>query len=511
MLLGPFVPSDNEADSGGFVSRANEEVGRMLRLPMEQFTKRREERDWQLFVDSYLAYRSRWYDEDRTNTPELISLDRRVLFVLSRGGTFALNGSQLVAIAAMHGSTNGAIVKKLSARAYDVERASIETAQALTEAQSRLEEDREGVLAFGRDVIRSMEGLALAGVSSFFAHDSVLENLDALAFAANLQLDELAIALATELPDVALEWFSRRNPEHRFANAESVSKALAKHELATAESRALLTFALKALEVSRDEEEKSASAPLPTPRSSQSPQSKTDDEVSRRVSAVKRVVGDTYGDGYIALCLAVLNYDEDEVASRLLDGDLPAELSHVDTGLGVGESVNKKNNNKNLEVDSEFAKAQKARVKALESQEEYDNKIYSMYDDDYDDRYDDAPDPVVEATALDAFTDQETTRKFNALRRAEEEEARYWEQNRNTNRDQKQQSSKAEEDDDEDEKKEEKKSGKVSGTNKAAASTSNKPAADKKKTMIQRKRAEKNKAAVANHNRKDRATKKASF
>lgn len=117
-----------------------------------------------------------------------------------------------------------------------------------------------------------------------------------------------------------------------------------------------------------------------------------------------------------------------------------------------------------IELDVEFLANQKQRMRALEDQEELDARVRELYDDDYDDSYD----------VPDVDWDQDLTRKYNALTRADDDEAKFWDQTKNTNE----------------------------------APKKPQEGVQEKNEKLRRKRAEKNKAAIANHHRKDRAARK---
>lgn len=516
MSLGfaPFLPSDNLEKKSDWVVNANDTMGTLLRMPSDEFVRQiREDTGWRVFLDSYLAYRKRWYDDGFEDVDDALrSLDRRVLMVLSRWthAGFSLDASQLVAVCGMHSRDNAKITRRLANNCHDLKRAGVETARALSVAQGHLPED--DAVRFGLDAAASIGGLAIAQASGFFVETEVLATLAAFVAMADEhglkeKLQDAALAVAAHLPDVAIEWFCRDAP--RLKDTGAVESALVRNYVpADAESRALLNVAIQALRIHDGDDNGASNLTRETSnRSSPKPQSAEPaaDELSRRVSAVKAVVGDNiYGEGYIALCLAVLNYDVDAVASRLLDGKPPSQLSHVDPGL---DRIQKQTRD-NLDIGAaDFVKAQKARLRTIEAAQEEAVRLYDAYDDDYDDRYDDPPDPQVAATPLDSW-DQDLVRKYNALKRAEEDEDEFWEQTRNTNRDllshddQNSTASQIRQSNNRpphvDARVETAAAGKVSAS----------AGADKRKTAIQRKRAQKNKAAIANHHRKDRATRK---
>lgn len=516
MSLGfaPFLPSDNLERKSVWVMKANYKIGELLRMPSEKFVSHiHEDTGWRIFLDSYFAHRTRWYDDGVEDMDDALrSLDRRVLMALSRWANagFSLDASQLVAVCAMHSQDNAKIIRRLAKNCHDLKRAGLETARALSMSQDHLPED--DAVRFGLDAAASIGGLAVAQAMGFFVETEVLPKLAAFVAVADENglieaLQEAALAVAAHLPEAAVEWFCRGAP--RFKDNAAVESALVRNYAPTdAESRALLNVAVQALRIHDDDDSEAAKLTRETSKSATPKDQIAEpaaDELSRRVSAVKAVVGDnTYGEGYIALCLAVLNYDVDAVASRLLDGKPPPQLSHIDPGL---DRIQKQTRD-DLDIGAaDFVKAQKARLRTIEAAQEEAVRLYDAYDDDYDDRYDDPPDPEVTATPLDSW-DQDLVRKYNALKRAEEDEDEFWEHTRNTNRD-----LPAHDDQDSNETQIQHSNIRPPHTKSrmetaAVGHVSTSGGADKRKTAIQRKRAQKNKAAIANHHRKDRATRK---
>ena len=146
------------------------------------------------------------------------------------------------------------------------------------------------------------------------------------------------------------------------------------------------------------------------------------------VESVKGILGDVYGDGYLAACLAALDLNAGRVVEALLDGKPPQAVSHLSPQLAK-ISVVSGDSRRTGDVDERAAKrAQKARVRALEKREAEDARLRdAVYDDDYDDRYDGVQEPTV-------FTgDQDAVRRANDLVRADEDEERFWASQGNNN------------------------------------------------------------------------------
>ena len=146
------------------------------------------------------------------------------------------------------------------------------------------------------------------------------------------------------------------------------------------------------------------------------------------VESVKGILGDAYGDGYLAACLAALDLNAGRVVEALLDGNPPRAVSHLSPALAK-ISVVSGDSRRTGDVDERAAKkAQKARVRALEKMEAEDARLRdAVYDDDYDDRYDGVQEPTV-------FTgDQDAVRRANDLVRADEDEERFWASQGNNN------------------------------------------------------------------------------
>lgn len=161
------------------------------------------------------------------------------------------------------------------------------------------------------------------------------------------------------------------------------------------------------------------------------PRKKAEDLMARitdGVESVKGILGDVYGDGYLAACLAALDLNAGRVVEALLDGKPPQAVSHLSPQLAK-ISVVSGDSRRTGDVDERAAKrAQKARVRALEKREAEDARLRdAVYDDDYDDRYDGVQEPTV-------FTgDQDAVRRANDLVRADEDEERFWASQGNNN------------------------------------------------------------------------------
>ena len=206
----------------------------------------------------------------------------------------------------------------------------------------------------------------------------------------------------------------------------------------------------------------------------------------------------------MAACLAALKFDVPDVVSRLLDGRPPPEVAHLSPSLAaVGLAQPRTLRAAAPKADAKFAALQRARLRKMEKDALDDDHVRSvLYDDDYDDRYDGPDDPVVAATSLG---DQDAVRRANAVARADEAEAAFWASQRNTNRPAAAAGGDDDKDDDKDDDDDD------DATVDAPAPPTRAAAVDPAKVAIQRKRQTKNKAAVANHHRKDRALKKNRF
>ena len=175
-----------------------------------------------------------------------------------------------------------------------------------------------------------------------------------------------------------------------------------------------------------DEDDAPADQPPPPPRQ------KTEDDLMARVEsgvqAVKGILGDAYGEGYLAACLAALDLNPERVIEALLDNNPPSAVSHLSPQLAKIATVRGDNRRTGDVSVNEAKRRQKARLRALEKQEQEDAALRdAVYDDDYDDRYDGLQEPTI------LTGDQDAVRRANALVRADEEEEAYWASQRNAN------------------------------------------------------------------------------
>ena len=194
--------------------------------------------------------------------------------------------------------------------------------------------------------------------------------------------------------------------------------------------------------------------------------------VESGVEAVKSILGDAYGEGYLAACLAALDLNPERVIEALLDNNPPQAVSHLSPQLAKIATVRGDNRRTGDINENEAKRRQKARLRALEKQEQEDAALRdAVYDDDYDDRYDGLQEPTI------LTGDQDAVRRANALVRADEEEEAYWASQRNAN------SSKS-----------------------AAPAPAPKKELTAKQIALQRRRKTKNKGAQ--HHQKDRAARK---
>ena len=222
-------------------------------------------------------------------------------------------------------------------------------------------------------------------------------------------------------------------------------------------------------DVDDDDDDAPAVQPPPPPRP------REEDLMSRvesGVQAVKGILGDAYGDGYLAACLAALDLNPERVVEALLDNNPPAAVSHLSPQLAKIATVRGDNRRTGDINENEAKRRQKARLRALEKQEAEDQQLRdSVYDDDYDDRYDGLQEPTI------LTGDQDAVRRANALMRADEEEEAFWASQRNAN-----------------------------STKSAAPAPAPKKELTAKQIALQRRRKTKNKGAQ--HHQKDRAARK---
>ena len=219
-----------------------------------------------------------------------------------------------------------------------------------------------------------------------------------------------------------------------------------------------------------DDDDVPAVQPPPPP-----PQKNQEDLMARvesGVQAVKGILGDAYGEGYLAACLAALDLNPERVIEALLDNNPPSAVSHLSPQLAKIATVRGDNRRTGDINENEAKRQQKQRLRALEKQEQEDAALRdAVYDDDYDDRYDGLQEPTI------LTGDQDAVRRANALVRADEEEEAYWASQRNAN------SSKS-----------------------AAPAPAPKKELTAKQIALQRRRKTKNKGAQ--HHQKDRAARK---
>ena len=194
--------------------------------------------------------------------------------------------------------------------------------------------------------------------------------------------------------------------------------------------------------------------------------------VESGVQAVKGILGDAYGEGYLAACLAALDLNPERVIEALLDNNPPSAVSHLSPQLAKIATVRGDNRRTGDINENEAKRQQKQRLRALEKQEQEDAALRNaVYDDDYDDRYDGLQEPTI------LTGDQDAVRRANALVRADEEEEAYWASQRNAN-----------------------------STKSAAPAPAPKKELTAKQIALQRRRKTKNKGAQ--HHQKDRAARK---
>ena len=223
-------------------------------------------------------------------------------------------------------------------------------------------------------------------------------------------------------------------------------------------------------DVDDDDDDAPAVQPPPPPR----PKEEADlmARVESGVQAVKGILGDAYGEGYLAACLAALDLNPERVVEALLDNNPPSAVSHLSPQLAKIATVQGDKRRTGDINENEAKRRQKTRLRALEKQEQEDAALRdAVYDDDYDDRYDGLQEPTI------LTGDQDAVRRANALVRADEEEEAYWASQRNAN------SSKS-----------------------AAPAPAPKKELTAKQIALQRRRKTKNKGAQ--HHQKDRAARK---
>ncbi|CAI5739172.1 unnamed protein product [Hyaloperonospora brassicae] len=278
------------------------------------------------------------------------------------------------------------------------------------------------------------------------------------------------------------------------------------------------------------------------------------------------------GEGYVELCLLSANVQVETVVDFLLERNPPPMLLGVSqdlkrtdpefarlkaqiTGKAAPEVeadhstmlhpsqvwVGKKTMEKtydpqSVKKDGQLYEKMKELVMTYEDEDDSDGDVDRVdnavggldeYDDDYNDEFDD----FVRFTIRDAGSadDQDTIREQNRKIRAKEEKDAFWEGMKNRNRESSQVSADDRQRDDDGGQEKDLGEQKVSGTSSGSAQVSSdskhrtarrkgsQPSGESRPSealtpqQIQRQRArkDKNKAKVANHNRKDRAMKKA--
>ena len=177
-----------------------------------------------------------------------------------------------------------------------------------------------------------------------------------------------------------------------------------------------------------EDEDDSAPAVKPPPPPQQKNEADLMSRVESGVQAVKSILGDAYGEGYLAACLAALDLNPERVVEALLDNNPPQAVSHLSPQLAKIATVRGDNRRTGDVSINEAKRRQKARLRALEKQEQEDAALRdAVYDDDYDDRYDGLQEPTI------LTGDQDAVRRANALVRADEEEEAFWASQRNAN------------------------------------------------------------------------------
>ena len=88
--------------------------------------------------------------------------------------------------------------------------------------------------------------------------------------------------------------------------------------------------------------------------------------VESGVQAVKSILGDAYGEGYLAACLAALDLNPERVIEALLDNNPPSAVSHLSPQLAKIATVRGDNRRTGDINENEAKRRQKARLRALE-------------------------------------------------------------------------------------------------------------------------------------------------
>ena len=265
------------------------------------------------------------------------------------------------------------------------------------------------------------------------------------------------------------------------------------------------------------------------------------EEIERRIQQVKDVLPDL-GDGYVETALSSYQGDVSQTVAALLEGEsnpasLPSALRMIDKKLPGRKrepSVLTKQD------DEEARRVAKERVAAMEKREEAEAyalaALNNEYNDDYDDQYDELDGGAKLGGTGGTYDDVDlsTIRTYNRVARASEQESAFWEDSRNRNREGKagrgggggggggakkfgpdkiKGGRVVDADGKVVQRQKGGKKGRQQKANAAAAAKADAPTrgpeASANMSKIQKRRKNDNKAKVGNHNRKDRAQKKA--
>uniref|UniRef100_A0A7S3K2P4 CUE domain-containing protein n=1 Tax=Aureoumbra lagunensis TaxID=44058 RepID=A0A7S3K2P4_9STRA len=482
--LSPFLPSDNEVDD---VRGTDAALASLLRLDSSRF--RREigsNKKVRIFLDSYLATRLRPYDEiSKRRNRTLASIDRRCLSILARCAKegVGLDASRALAAAGIFGMSNPSVVATICQAVKSDEW--LRCVEASVDAIEKAIKAKDGLI-FCRDA-----ALSLAAVLESW-EDHALTNTDwsrVLTALEHLEPKDFC-RLALVIPQASLvDWLARSGPSGKATELiYDPAKFLARID---SDDTVLLDYARTLLnDMSSKDDVQAAKSATPLPEKSE----ESIDLLAERVATIKAVLGNDapYGEGYLAACLAVSDLDAETVITRLLENNPPSQVRHLDQRL---ENVVSRDQQREQPADKVFLRQQKRRVAALEAQREEEVRLRELYNDDYDDRYD--QDEVGKPLEFD----QDAIRKLNASRRADEDESKFWQDQRNTNHEARRSLAPAAQVEDPE---------KIDppSTIEPTISHSKRGTNNVTQTAIRRKRAEKNKSAVGNHNRRERAARK---